>query len=141
MYLYSKSKNLFYLKENIDNYKITGVLPGDCIDVTDEVFNTYSGNPPPGKVRIAGEDGMPDWGDIPSPTRDELIAIVENERQRLLAYADVVMQDWRTELMLGEISDDNKAKLSEWLAYKNEVKSIDVTANPEHINWPALPKV
>lgn len=141
MYLYSKSKNLFYLKENIDNYKITGVLPGDCIDVTDEVFNKYSGHPPSGKVRIAGEDGMPAWGDIPSPTRDELIAIVENERQRLLAYADVVMQDWRTELMLGEISDDNKAKLSEWLAYKNEVKSVDVTTNPEHVNWPAPPKV
>lgn len=69
-----------------------------------------------------------------------MIAIAENERQRLLAYADVVMQDWRTELMLGEISDTNRAKLSAWLAYKNEVKEVDVTIDPENVIWPVPPE-
>ncbi|EIY7074174.1 tail fiber assembly protein [Salmonella enterica] len=68
------------------------------------------------------------------------VAIAEQERHRLLTHADNVMFDWRTELMLGEISDANRAKLSAWLTYKNDVKSVDVTTAPEDVNWPALPE-
>ncbi|ECJ5902585.1 phage tail protein, partial [Salmonella enterica subsp. diarizonae] len=25
--------------------------------------------------------------------------------------------------------------------YKNEVKAVDVTTDPEHINWPDIPKM
>ncbi|EHZ1489217.1 tail fiber assembly protein [Salmonella enterica] len=77
----------------------------------------------------------------PPPTHEELIQSAEKERQRLLAAADAVMLDWRTELMLGEISDANRAKLSAWMAYKNEVKAADVTTDPEHVNWPVPPEV
>ncbi|MEW5123803.1 tail fiber assembly protein [Citrobacter freundii] len=76
----------------------------------------------------------------PPPTHEELIQAAEFERERLLKHADDVMLDWRTELMLGEISDASKAKLSAWLAYKNEVKSVDVTTAPEHVNWPVPPE-
>ncbi|HBA8317109.1 TPA: tail fiber assembly protein [Escherichia coli] len=76
----------------------------------------------------------------PPPTHEELIQAAEFERERLLKHADDVMLDWRTELMLGEISDASKAKLSAWLAYKNEVKSVDVTTDPEHVNWPVPPE-
>ncbi|EBE4778205.1 tail fiber assembly protein [Salmonella enterica] len=76
----------------------------------------------------------------PPPTHEELIQVAENERQRLLTHADKVMLDWRTELMLGEISDANRDKLSAWLAYKSEVKTVDVTTDPEHINWPVQPE-
>ncbi|MIH15676.1 phage tail protein, partial [Salmonella enterica subsp. diarizonae] len=31
-------------------------------------------------------------------------------------------------------------KLSAWLDYKNEVKAVDVTTDPEHINWPVQPE-
>ncbi|WP_447536013.1 tail fiber assembly protein [Escherichia coli] len=77
----------------------------------------------------------------PPPTHEQLIQAAENERQRLLSAADAIMLDWRTELMLGEISDANRAKLSAWLAYKNEVKTVDVTTNPEHVNWPVIPEL
>lgn len=75
----------------------------------------------------------------PPPTHEQLIQAAENERQRLLSSADAIMLDWRTELMLGEISDANKAKLSAWLLYKNQVKAVDVTTDPEHVNWPVAP--
>lgn len=77
----------------------------------------------------------------PPPTHEELIQVAENERQRLLTHADKVMLDWRTELMLGEISDANRDKLSAWLAYKSEVKTVDVTITPENVNWPDIPKM
>ncbi|MEB2479055.1 tail fiber assembly protein [Citrobacter freundii] len=77
----------------------------------------------------------------PPPTHEQLIQAAENERQRLLSAADAIMLDWRTELMLGEISDANRVKLSAWQAYKNEVKAIDVTTDPEHVNWPVIPEL
>lgn len=77
----------------------------------------------------------------PPPTHEQLIQAAENERQRLLAAADAIMLDWRTELMLGEISDANRAKLSAWLLYKNQVKAVDVTTDPEHVNWPVIPEL
>ncbi|EDN0014518.1 tail fiber assembly protein [Salmonella enterica] len=76
----------------------------------------------------------------PPPTHEQLIQAAENERQRLLSAADAVMLDWRTELMLGEISDANKAKLSAWLAYKNQVNAVDINvALNEGFNWPQAP--
>ena len=76
----------------------------------------------------------------PPPTHEQLIQAAENERQRLLSAADAIMLDWRTELMLGEISDANRAKLSAWLLYKNQVKAVDVTTDPEHVGWPVPPE-
>nr|WP_309232543.1 tail fiber assembly protein [Citrobacter werkmanii] len=115
--------------------------PENGIDVSDEISAEFTGQPPEGKTIGVGADGMPAWVDIPPPTREELISAAEQVRQQLLAHADAVMLDWRTELMLGEISDVNRTKLSVWMTYKNEVKAVDVTADPEHVNWPVLPEV
>lgn len=110
----------------------------DSIEISEEVWREllneiYSGR------ELFNDDGMPATR-MPQPTQEQIIAAAENERQRLLAYADAVMLDWRTELMLGEISDANREKLSAWLAYKNEVKSADVTTDPEHVIWPVPPE-
>ncbi|MDM2921444.1 tail fiber assembly protein, partial [Citrobacter sp. Cpo032] len=102
--------------------------------------NEYNFAPPEGK-QLSSSQNMPVWIDIPPATREELIAAAEKERQKLLVHADAVMLDWRTELMLGEISDANRAKLSAWLAYKNEVKSWDIKTDPENVNWPVPPVV
>ncbi|EFH1083615.1 tail fiber assembly protein [Escherichia coli] len=111
----------------------------DSIEISEEVWRIllseiYSGR------ELFNDGGVPATR-VPQPTQEQVIAAAENERQRLLNYADTVMLDWRTELMLGEISDANRAKLSAWLAYKNKVKSVDVTTDPEHVNWPIPPEV
>ncbi|EFO3873101.1 tail fiber assembly protein [Escherichia coli] len=80
------------------------------------------------------------WVTDEEAQHESAIMQAENERQRLIKHADAVMLDWRTELMLGEISDASRAKLSAWLAYKNEVKAVDVTSDPEHVNWPVPPE-
>ncbi|MDA8500808.1 tail fiber assembly protein [Citrobacter sp. Igbk 17] len=72
--------------------------------------------------------------------RKAAIADAEKQRSNLLASTDKVILDWRTELMLGEISDVNRAKLSAWMAYKNKVKVVDVTTDPENVKWPAPPE-
>lgn len=79
------------------------------------------------------------WVTDTEAQHEAAITQAENKRQQLLKHADAVMLDWRTELMLGEISDNNRAKLSAWLAYKNEVKAVDVTTEPDNVNWPVDP--
>ncbi|HIH5001050.1 tail fiber assembly protein [Citrobacter sp. 50677481] len=139
-YIYSASTNMFYPLKLKSNYISAGTWPGDAVDIEDDVVSVFNGTPPEGKMRVAGEDGLPAWADIPPPTHEELIAAAEQVRQQLLAHADATMLDWRTELMLGELSDANRARLSAWLAYKNDVKAADVTTDPEHVNWPVPPE-
>ena len=67
------------------------------------------------------------------------IADAEQHRQMLLAQVDELSSDWRVELMLGDISEENKKKLSSWMAYKTAVKAVDVSTAPD-INWPAQPE-
>ncbi|EFM3676662.1 tail fiber assembly protein [Escherichia coli] len=125
----------------MEQFKASGVWPDDAVLMSVEVFNEFFIQlPPNGKMRSGGPDGLPVWIETPPPTKEELIHIAEAERQMLITKADAVMLDWRTELMLGEISDANRAKLSAWLAYKNEVKMVDVTTDPEHVNWPVPPE-
>ncbi|HAS0805568.1 tail fiber assembly protein [Enterobacter hormaechei subsp. hormaechei] len=67
------------------------------------------------------------------------IADAEQHRQMLLAQVDELSSDWRVELMLGDISEENKKKLSSWMAYKTAVKAVNVSAAPD-INWPVQPE-
>ncbi|HCB1864667.1 TPA: tail fiber assembly protein [Citrobacter amalonaticus] len=140
MYLFSPSTFGFYPSEMKDEYQRYGNLPTDVIEVSDSVRDKYNFVVPDGK-QLGCKNGRPAWVDIPPPTREELIAAAEQVRQQMLAHADITMLDWRTELMLGEISDANKEKLSAWLAYKNEVKSVDVSTDHAHVSWPVPPEV
>ncbi|ENZ5853925.1 tail fiber assembly protein, partial [Salmonella enterica subsp. enterica serovar Braenderup] len=72
-------------------------------------------------------------------------AKAEATRQKLLNNANNVIKDWRTELTLGIISDENKATLILWMNYINVLKSLDLTGVSDEatftaIRWPALPQ-
>jgi len=67
------------------------------------------------------------------------IADAEQHRQMLLAQVDELSSDWRVELMLGDISEENKKKLSSWMAYKTAVKAVDVSTAPD-VSWPVQPE-
>lgn len=67
------------------------------------------------------------------------IADAEQHRQMLIAQVDGLTSDWRVELMLGDISEENKKKLSSWMAYKTAVKAVNVSTAPD-INWPVQPE-
>lgn len=140
--VYSAANNSFFAKNDVEKYEEAGWELADVVDVTYDAYLEFiEDRTLQGQVRIAGADGFPAWGDIPPPTHEELIAAAEQVRQQLLAHADATMLDWRTELMLGGISDANKEKLSAWLAYKNEVKSVDVSTDHAHVSWPVPPEV
>lgn len=66
-YLYSAELNLFYPLELKKDYGSFWPTTGKF--VRDDVYQEFAANSPPeGKVRVAGEDGMPAWADIPELT-------------------------------------------------------------------------
>ncbi|APF13291.1 hypothetical protein BKC12_05115 [Salmonella enterica subsp. enterica serovar Typhimurium] len=74
-----------------------------------------------------------------------LLRQAEVTRQKLLNDSDNAIKDWRIELTLGIISDENKAALILPMNYINVLKSLDLTGVSDEatftaIRWPALPQ-
>ena len=56
--------NTFFMAEFMRRYEQAGTLPDDAIEIPDEVFKEYTGEPPDGMMRVAGSDGLPAWAEI-----------------------------------------------------------------------------
>ncbi|EHL2774545.1 DUF4376 domain-containing protein [Salmonella enterica subsp. enterica serovar Hvittingfoss] len=68
MYYYSPEQNTFYPADLKKVYIDAGTFPDDVVEVDDDVWLEFAGNPPPeGKQRAADKSGMPCWVDIPLP--------------------------------------------------------------------------
>ncbi|KAF6537181.1 MULTISPECIES: tail fiber assembly protein [Enterobacter] len=130
MIYFSKSSNGFFLDSINDN------MPADIVEISADLYNALmTGQQNGGKVIESDDDGYPI---LVSPEVNH-IAQAENQRAQLLATADDVTADWRVELMLGDISDEDKAKLSVWMEYKRKVKEVDTSLAPD-IDWPEPPE-
>lgn len=139
-FIYSANNNAFYPIDMRDDYEAAGTWPDDGEAVDRKVFVEFTCATPAGKVRQPGPDGLPVWADLPPVTMQELIAQVEAKRQQLLFEVDTVTADWRTELALGDISDEDREKLSAWMAYKREVKAVSSQdAVMDNFAWPSPP--
>lgn len=75
----------------------------------------------------------------PPKTKEELLAEAERKRRLLLAEADQITSDWKTELALGILEDDDKETLTKWMKYIRAVKAVDVSTAPD-IKWPGQPE-
>lgn len=70
---------------------------------------------------------------------------LEAMRQLYLNQAYEKINDWRTELQLGTISDEDRAALTRWMAYISQVKkmepsAIKTEAEFDAIKWPEQPE-
>ncbi|EBC0455000.1 DUF4376 domain-containing protein [Salmonella enterica] len=73
MYHYSPSNNAFYPEDLKQVYIDAGTFPDDTVEVSDDVWLEFAGNQPPeGKQRAAGKDGLPCWVDIPLPDIEDV---------------------------------------------------------------------
>lgn len=68
MYHYSPSQNAFFPEDLKQVYIDAGTFPDDTVEVSDDTWLEFAGNPPPeGKQRVAGKNDLPVWVDIPLP--------------------------------------------------------------------------
>jgi len=90
-----------------------------------------------GKVIANDGQGNPVAIDEPAPTEAELQSAAVYQKQRLLDSALQVTSIWQSELLLGVISDTDKASLTAWIAYVKAVQAVDTTKLP--VTWPTQP--
>jgi hypothetical protein len=61
------------------------------------------------------------------------------QRAVLISEANSVTQAWQTQLLLGIITDKDKATLTKWMKYIQTVQATDLTNAPD-ISWPVKPE-
>lgn len=138
-YFYSSSENAFYPIALKEDYLSAETWPVDGVEIDDDKALIFMGEPPEGQVRVAGDDGLPCWVDIPPPTQEELIAQADTTKEALILSAKETISLWQTELQLGIISDEDKTSLIAWMNYIKDVQAVK-TENAPDITWPDKPE-
>lgn len=136
MFGYSKTTNAFYLMESKENYIAARTWQSDIEVVEDAIAEEFMQSPPTGKVRIAGEDGMPAWADVPPPTEELLIISATEKRQALINEASRIIAPLKDASDGGYIDDMDKPKLIAWQQYRYALTKVD----PKKPEWPAKPE-
>ena len=141
-YVYSARHNAFFPVDMIDKYKSVGWDLSDAKEVNQNIVSEFMAEPPQGKVRIAGEDGLPTWADIPPPTHEELIEITESERQLLINQANEYMnsKQWPGKAAIGRLKGDELVQYNLWLDYLDALELVDTSGAPD-IEWPTPPAI
>ncbi|HBA6820851.1 TPA: tail fiber assembly protein [Escherichia coli] len=138
---FSPSTNGFYHSDLQDDYENAGTWPDDLQEITDEEYQRLLQGQTDGFIIVSGENGYPVLKEPVINWQQK----AETQRQRLLTAAQSVISDWKTELELGVISDEDKARLMQWMAYIKAVKALDLStvtdkAAYDAIEWPVSPE-
>lgn len=141
-FYYSASENLILWGSLKEEYQQSGLWPDpdDVVLLTDEMAAEFTGDAPEGKVRVAGEDGLPAWTDAPAPTQEELVADASAEKQCRIDQANAYMnsKQWPGKAAMGRLTDSEKAQYNAWLDYLDELEAVDTAMAPD-ITWPTPP--
>lgn len=136
-YIFDKKTNAFYPVALQQEYENAGMWPESGVEVNEDVFASFR-NPPEGKILGSDQKGNPAWVDVPPLSHEQYVAIAELQKQALIAEAREKTELWRTQLMLGIITEEDKANLKEWMLYVQKVQVLDASTAPDII-WPVRP--
>ncbi|MBP2157110.1 tail fiber assembly protein [Erwinia rhapontici] len=118
------------------DYRSYGFSPelwgGDVIRV--EVSEDFSG----GNKTYNPE--TQEWIIDPVPERD-YVAEANDHRRELLNLYSATTANWNTDLMFGDISDDDRAKFMLWRSWRKAVEAVDTSAASEEtpVEFPVSP--
>lgn len=138
-YYYSATENAFFPAILQTSYKNAGSWSAKGKWVDESVFTEFATSPAPaGKMRVAGKNGMPTWGDLPKPTKEQLIAESEQQKQSLLSEATGAISPLQDAVDLDMATDEESALLKEWKKYRVLLNRVDTLAAPD-IEFPEKP--
>ncbi|POT56837.1 phage tail protein [Citrobacter amalonaticus] len=139
-YFYSAKLNAFYPDSLQEEYAVNDSWPDDAVEIEDSVYQEFAADEAPeGKIRVAGDDGLPAWDDIPVPTQEEQIAKAEDQKQRLLTEAATAIAPLQDAVDLGMATDEEKAHWLAWKKYRVLLNRVDTSKAPD-IDWPVKPE-
>lgn len=129
----------FYPLNMKQDYIAAGSWPDDAVEMTDKEKETYWTKQAPSGKQLGGDKkGRPAWVDIPPLSHAELVEQAVAKKQMLIAEASQKTQLWQTQLMLGIITEEDKASLKEWMLYVQEVQAVDPSLGADVV-WPTPP--
>lgn len=138
---YSAKNNGFYCADLRSVYEASvNGWPDDANSVSAADYENLLQGQSTGRIITADSEGQPILVD---PVIDWL-SRAEKQRVNLLAVATSKTADWRTELELGIISDDDRSALIIWMTYIRTLNNLDFkTLKSEEgfyaIDWPLMP--
>lgn len=134
-YIFSATDNAFYPLSMRQQYADAGTWPENGIQVSDDIFNEFTGPAPAGKIRGVVNE-MPAWVDLPPPTPRQLIDLAEQQKETLRAAADkeIVWRQYAVDK--GKATEEEAAALIEWQDYRLDLMRV----NPEKPEWPVKPE-
>lgn len=134
-FYFSQKNNGFYAAARRQQYESSPAgWPADAVPVSDDEYKTLFEGQSKGKRISADSNGRP----ILSIPVIDWHARAESERQTLLTEANITTADWRTELQLDVITDEDKASLILWMAYIKAVKALDFSHISDQIGYEGL---
>ncbi|EPF4420703.1 tail fiber assembly protein [Escherichia coli] len=141
--VYSASNNSFFAKNDVAKYEQAGWDLADIVEVTYDTYLEFiEDRTLQGKVRIAGDDGHPAWGEIPPPTHEEQISAAELEKQQLINQVNgyINSKQWPGKAAIGRLKGEELAQYNLWLDYLDALELVDTSGAPD-IEWPTPPAV
>lgn len=106
---------------------------------------TELGDYPGGTTPFAPATAWDKWDGVKWVTDADakLAAAVQGaarQKSALISEANGVTQAWQTQLLLGIITEADKAALTKWMKYIQNVQAVDISQAPE-ISWPVPPEI
>ena len=139
-YVFSAKNNAFYPVTLQGSYLASNTWPDDGLSIDDAISEEYMAEPPEGKIRCAGVDGYPTWGQRPEPTHNELVSAANAEKQERIERCNKYMnsKQWPGKAVLGRLRGDELEQYHMWLDYLDALESVDTSTAP-NIVWPPVP--
>ncbi|MEQ9722969.1 tail fiber assembly protein [Yersinia alsatica] len=134
-YSYSAATNAFYADSMRESYTH---WPSDALEVSEDIFATYSGASPEGKVRVASKKGLPAWIDIPAPSPEEYRKQAEMKLSELITQANQEIQPLQYALELNMANDEEIQLYNAWRRYSVLLRRADISTAP-NVEWPISP--
>lgn len=139
---YSAKNNGFYCADLRANYDASANgWPDDAIAVSAADYENLLQGQSAGRIITADSDGQPVLTDPVIDWQDR----AEQQRKNHIATANEITSDWRTELQLEVITDDDRINLTNWMAYIRALKTLDLSAVDSEasfytVDWPSEPE-
>lgn len=139
-FFFSASEKTFFIKATLPLYENAGTLPGDIIEINNNVAREFMANAQPGKVIGVDESGLPIWIDAPTPSQEEKIFSNTVKKQGFINQANdyINNKQWPGKAVMGRLTNQEKELYNLWLDYLDALEAVD-TSSAVEILWPKPP--
>lgn len=135
-YFYSATTNGFYPYSLFENYRSAGSWPEDAVEISERWYSYLLDGMSAGKIINANEDGQPVLSEPIPPTEQELRAVTEVRKVRLMQEVGEKIDILQDAVELGISTEEEERSLIAWRGYRVQLSRV----SPDNPVWPELPE-